>query len=263
MIIIDENKCISCGLCIKDCAMGAIRNRKGVIVAPKECMECGHCVAICPQNAVTMEGYDMTEVVNVQKTSAISPEDLLTSIKSRRSIRKYKEEKLSEETLNMLFETVRYTATAKNTQANKIVLVQDKIEEFCDLVYSSLEKMFEGCVVKELDPNMAALYLFTMNYRRNKADNYLLRNAPAVMFIANPNPWDAGLAAQNVEAMATSLGLGVLYNGYLARVVNSIPVLKEWLGIPDDTITAAMLIGYPDVKYQRTAPRKKADVIRR
>ena len=72
---------------------------------------------------------------------------------------------------------------------------------------------------------------------------------------------DAGLAAQNVEMMGVSLGLGMLYNGYLARVSDANEELKQWLGIGDRTIRACMLLGYPAVHYARTAPRKTADVI--
>ena len=57
------------------------------------------------------------------------------------------------------------------------------------------------------------------------------------------------------------MDIGVLYNGYLARTANADPALKEWLGIAGETIQACMLLGYPDRRYVRTAPRKEARVI--
>ena len=53
-------------------------------------------------------------------------------------------------------------------------------------------------------------------YEAHMADSkqdYLFRNAPAVLFIASEANIDAGLAAQNMELMGVSLGLGFLYNG--------------------------------------------------
>ena len=100
--------------------------------------------------------------------------------------------------------------------------------------------------------------------QRRKADcndDYLFRNAPVVAYITSVWPLDAGLAAQNMELMAVSLGLGVLYNGYLARITNANENLKNWLGIKGKTIKACMLLGYPNVFYERTAPRKEANVI--
>ena len=97
--------------------------------------------------------------------------------------------------------------------------------------------------------------------KKDAADDYLFRNAPAVLYIVSDSPLDAGLAAQNMETMAVSLGLGVLYNGYLARISDANEELKQWLGIGDRTIRACMLLGYPARHYVRTAPRKAPDVI--
>lgn len=60
---------------------------------------------------------------------------------------------------------------------------------------------------------------------------------------------------------AVSLGMGVLYNGYLARIVEADGNVKKWLGIDGKTVKACMLLGYPARRYLRTAPRKKAQVI--
>ena len=89
----------------------------------------------------------------------------------------------------------------------------------------------------------------------------MFRNAPVVLFITSDWPLDAGLAAQNIETMAVALGLGALYNGYLARIADANEELKKWLGIDGKTIKACMLLGYPDRTYARTAPRRAANVV--
>ena len=63
-------------------------------------------------------------------------------------------------------------------------------------------------------------------------------------YITSDWPLDAGLAAQNMELMAVALGLGALYNGYLARITNANEKLKDWLGIKGKTIKACMLDVY-------------------
>ena len=35
----------------------------------------------------------------------------------------------------------------------------------------------------------------------------------------------------------------------------------EWLGVGKKRIEACALLGYPDITYKRTAPRRTADVI--
>ena len=86
-------------------------------------------------------------------------------------------------------------------------------------------------------------------------------NAPVVLFITSDWPLDAGLAAQNMELMAVSLDLGMLYNGYLCRIADENAELKKWLGIEEKHIKACMLLGYPNVSYRRTAPRDKANIL--
>ena len=89
--------------------------------------------------------------------------------------------------------------------------------------------------------------------------DYLFRNAPAVLFIASEANIDAGLAAQNMELMGVSLGLGFLYNGYLRRAAEMNPQVLDWLGVGEKKIEACALLGYPDITYKRTAPRRAAD----
>ena len=66
-------------------------------------------------------------------------------------------------------------------------------------------------------------------------DDYLFRNAPVVLYITSDWPLDAGLAAQNIETMAVSMGMGALYNGYLARITDCNMEAKKWLGIGGKT----------------------------
>ena len=88
----------------------------------------------------------------------------------------------------------------------------------------------------------------------------MFRNAPAVLFITSQRYLDAGMAAENIEMMANTMGIGVMFNGFLVRIADANKDLKKWLGIENETICACMLLGYPKQKYVKTAPRKKADI---
>ena len=260
MVVIDEKKCIGCGLCAADCiAQNIVIEEKAHI--KKECFQCGHCVAVCPKGAVSIPEYDMADVEKYDADSfAVNPEQLLHSIKFRRSIRNYKPEAVPEEVLRMLADAGRYTATAKNSQGNGFVFVQKEMDGLKERVWQFIDDIAHKDI-REIDKALLPYLVFNQRRKKDAADDYLFRNAPMVLYIVSDSLLDAGLAAQNMEMMGVSLGLGMLYNGYLARVSDANAELKEWLGIEDRKICACMLLGYPAVHYARTAPRKPAEII--
>lgn len=259
MIQVDQALCIGCGQCQADCFSGAIRVREGKAQPPEgDCLLCGHCVAVCPVGAVSIPDYDMADVEPCGEGPAVEPEKLLRLIKERRSIRRFTERKIEEEKLRLLFEAGRYTATAKNNQDCLFILVQEQQAELERRVWDYVESMEPQW---REDPLLRQFVYFLRRYRRDGREDTLFRNAPAVLFVCSKRPLDAGLAAQDIELMAAAQGLGAQYNGYLQRLVESSRELKDWLGTGDRTVAACMLLGYPAVRYWRTAPRKSAQVI--
>lgn len=63
IIRIDEELCDGCGLCVPNCAEGAIRivDSKARIVADKYCDGLGACLGHCPQGALTIEVREADE----------------------------------------------------------------------------------------------------------------------------------------------------------------------------------------------------------
>ncbi len=53
--VIDENKCVNCGICAEKCRFGAITLENGhTKVGEYACEGCGVCAYVCPQQAVSM-----------------------------------------------------------------------------------------------------------------------------------------------------------------------------------------------------------------
>ena len=57
-IIVDEESCVGCGLCVKDCPMKVFELKDGLSVPmrPQDCMGCLSCHEICPAQALEHRG---------------------------------------------------------------------------------------------------------------------------------------------------------------------------------------------------------------
>ena len=62
---IDENACIGCGMCVKNCINDGVKieNGKAVVVEDK-CLGCGHCFAFCPKGAINCKWDEAKPVMN-------------------------------------------------------------------------------------------------------------------------------------------------------------------------------------------------------
>lgn len=257
MITINKDLCIGCGCCITDCFNSNIKVVDGKAEAGQICFNCGHCLALCPMKAISIPEYRMDEVEELSNSRNISPENLLYNIKARRSVRKYSDKPVERDKLESLLQAGRYTATAKNLQGNTFIFVQEKL----DVLRTMTWKYVESFALSDDIPEEMRAYTNMYKKLKHDGEDRLFRNAPAVLFIANELNLDAGLAAQNIENMACALGMGALYNGYLCRLTDRNEKIREWLGINNKPIRCCMLLGYSEMNYLRTVPRRKADAI--
>lgn len=62
--LIDQAKCVKCGICFKNCPVKAISKiqKDGKVVQylidPKKCVACGTCIKNCPQKAIVWAKYN-------------------------------------------------------------------------------------------------------------------------------------------------------------------------------------------------------------
>ncbi|MEN2995147.1 MAG: nitroreductase family protein [Thermodesulfovibrio sp.] len=149
-------------------------------------------------------------------------EDIFEVIKTRRSIRKYKEEKPPEELIKRCIEAALYAPSARNSQPWYFIIVRDK------------EK------IKQL----------------SKAQPYtkFLEEAPyVVVALADPsksNHWleDMGCALMAFLLEAHSLGLGACWGAiYHPENQEREKYVKEIIEIPENLrVIACIGIGYPN-----------------
>jgi len=255
---VDESKCTTCGLCANDCPMGIIEvNELPTIANEKEdfCLECQHCMAVCPTGALSILDKKPEESI---KNSRNLPDPKLMSemIKTRRSVRKYKQESLDKELIDELLETASYAPTGHNDNGVHFTAIYDAdtMKKFKEMVYASIKKAGEA---GEIQPPMDFIYGLQQLWEHEGQDR-LFWKAPHLLIASasdkNVTPAEDSLIALSYfELLANANGLGTLWNGMIKWTINDLdPNIRKAIGIPEDhTIGYVMLFGKPAIKYPR------------
>ena len=64
-----------------------------------------------------------------------------------------------------------------------------------------------------------------------------------------------------MEFVAEANGLGILFSGFFTMAANASPKIKKALEVSKGKkVVTTLVMGYPAVKYQRSAQRKRAAV---
>lgn len=290
--IIDRDKCIGCGECVRVCPSETITLEDGLAtVTGTESLGCGHCLAVCPTEAITVRALDREayRLETVGRTEDyIKPGDydagrLVALMRSRRSCRTYLDEPVGED---LLADLVKIGATAPSgtncqmwtftvlpTRA-EVVALAERINEFFSKLNRMAEKAWLRLGLKLIGkPELADYhknYYQTVNramteYKETGRER-LFHGAPALIVIgAKPGAScpaeDALLAAQNIILAAHALGLGTCLIGFAVEAMKNDPAIKEFIGLAaDERVHAVLALGRPDEKYLRQTGRKKVEI---
>lgn len=269
MMKVDIEKCVGCGQCVKDCFPRDIKIVDGKAkINNVTCIKCGHCIAVCPKSAISMDEYNMEDVKEYNKDEfSIDADRLLNFIKFRRSIRRFKDKKVEDEKLLKIIEAGRFTQTASNMQDVSYIVVKEKLQELKKLVFESLNNAGKKILENLTPENMiykryAEMWINMYNaYKENQKNDKIFFNAPAVIIVTSAAKVNGALASSNMELMIDALGLGTFFSEFFMKAAEGNKKIREFLGVNEGKeIVTCMIVGYPDVKYRRTVPRKAADI---
>lgn len=269
MIEIQKEKCVGCGACVKDCFPRNLSLVDGKAVTLREvCMLCGHCIAVCPHNAVKETEYPMEDVKVYDKMEPVDADMLLDLIKARRSVRQFTGQAVEKEKIEKIIEAGRFTPTASNRQSVSYIVLQDKLAEVLQMALGRLNGLGEAILAnKENHPPIVHTYaamwkgMYEQYQQAPHEPTPLFFKSNTVILVVSDTPVDAHLAASNMELMVHAQKLGMFFSGFFVRAAQGNEELKRFLGIDGaNEVQACMVMGYPDVRYYRNAPRKKAPV---
>jgi len=264
LLTIDESKCKRDSVCVQECPMGIIEIKEkdafpSLVEKSRElCIDCGHCVAVCPNGALSHSEIRIENCPPIQKELEISHEQAFQFLRSRRSIRVFKDQPVEQEKIQRLINIARYAPTAANAQLLEWNVFTDK-----DTIFRFAELTIEW--MRELIRNSGsafAPYYIPVVKAWDAGYESILRGAPVVLIpsapsISNNGLVDLSIALSYLELAAPTLGLGTTWAGLMQAALIDSEALQKLVDLPKDhSHHYPMMLGYPKFKYHRLIERK-------
>ena len=264
MIKVDRELCISCGACVAVCpaAILGMSDEGPEAIKKCGCIKCGHCVAVCPVAALDHEKIPLQYQVDIKPELMISEEQAEQFLRSRRSIRNYKKEKVSKEKIEHLLDVARMAQTGGNSQGTDFVVIGSA--ELMETLRSEVVAFMQ--VALESNPSMRGYKRIIEGYA--KGEDPIFRGAPQLIITLNNE--DAPIRQANgqftltyAELFAPAIGLGTCWAGFFMWYATAqAEKVKALLQIPvEKKITAAVMVGIPQYDYKRLPEREELKII--
>ncbi len=171
--------------------------------------------------------------------------DITEMIRTRRSVREYKEEQVSDDDIKFLIDCARYAPSGLNMQPWSFLVIQNKeiMKKLSEAGKKSMIPLLEP--MKNTSKKASDFLIFL-----KKKDTNMFYNASLLIIILGNKmvataDWDCAMAAQNMMLAAHSRNIGSCWIGGALPALMDEKLLKE-LGAPAGYKAVAPLIfGYP------------------
>ncbi len=197
-------------------------------------------------------GLQITPRICWEKSKNYKTMDAIEMIKERRSVRKFKNEKVSRETMKEIIELSRWAPSWGNFQVARYTLVDND-----DIIKQIGEKAVHGFGynIKTLQNAQSVAVLSFVKGKSGKlyADDYATSKGSVW------EVFDAGIACQTFCLAAHAKGIGTCIFGVIDD-----KTISEIVNLPEEETVAALIVyGYEEGEHAAPTPRMEVEEIAR
>jgi nitroreductase len=238
---------------------------------------------VCPRNAITVTGRGIGPGDTFplpRRHERASPEALYKLLASRRSVREFSDRPVREASVDKILSMASTAPMGLPPSDVGVVAVMsaERVWELAGDVCGVFKKwlIFDRPLIKTLsalfmkktDAEMMDGFIIpavrTIVEARSRNSDYLFYHAPCVLlFHQSPyaDPVDGSIACTYAMIAAEATGLGSCMIGTVSFAINREKRLKRKWGIPEEnSVSLAMILGYPAFRYSRGIRRSFASV---
>jgi nitroreductase len=214
-------------------------------------------------------------------------EQVMTLLKTRRSIRAFRDKPLTNETIESIIDGARFAPSGHNSQSTEFLIVQNKdvLKQVSTTVIEYLKfeirrfgnplfRTFALLADRELaESGLHEIPWFKQLIRLfESGEDPILNDAPALLAFHAPRTIgfadvNAQLALQNASLVAHSLGIGHFYTGWVLSPCRA-PRARSWnrripslIGIPPgNTLHGTLALGYPIPRFKNMIERNPPQI---
>lgn len=282
-ILIDREKCSSCGACADVCSGFPLIMVNGRLEFNDNrgfgCFACGACVAVCPLDAIRISGRDLApeDVFRIpSKISRANYESLNSLLLSRRSTRNFKPQEIEESIVQKILDVASTAPVGIPPSEVGVCVFQSRrsVQELRGFLTDEMKQwrwMFSPLALTLLRPFLGkdntsmykdfiapAIELFTSEESEGK--DWFFYDAPLAIYFYGTvfsDPADPVIPATLAMLAAEALGLGTCMLGFPGYIFQYSGKARRKYGLPKKIQAGLMVIfGYP-VYHNQNALRRR------
>ncbi len=282
---IDQGTCTGCGLCGEVCPNRAMRKDAAGRMSLRQdrvelCVRCGQCMAICPSESILVEGLDYdSDFFDLAETPGRG-HPFFELIATRRAVRSYEDRPVPRVLLEKVVEAIAFAPPSFPPIKTEIVVVQDpavmrKSLPYMIAMYDRLVRAMDQPVARvfirrqvgretfhSLESHVVPAMRSRLPELKAGAEDTITRGAPAMILFhadrrAENYETDLHIALTYGFLAAHTVGLGATAIDLIPPTIERSQELRNMLSIPDgNRVVAAMILGFPRVRYRRGIRRE-------